>query len=585
MGGPSVKILICYHKPDRLFKDDILTPIHVGRSLAKKRMSEDDSRLEWLLSNLLGDDTGDNISDKNSSYNELTAVYWAWKNYEILGNPDYIGLMHYRRHFVFREMSNTIDVFVDRVDENYYSLINYSRESIIKMLSEADFIFHEGKVDSIRKHYADNHNIKDLNSAISMIDEIHPSYSKTAHDYLDQDRGSFCNMFIFPKKMFFEYCEWLFSTLHLYESTHDLSEKRLFISERLTGIFIQKKIDEGAKFKSLPITLIKEPITIPIAMLWDNDLFSTAVTILSHVFNADSTTDYMFYVIGNPDEYQSCCLKRLAEDYNFSVDIIDPSVHMERHGLDPSSNLSMMLILHILLPKINKCVYLNNKMLSVQDESEFYRTCNVDDFWVSGIPEGDDNPICENRRVVLDLLVVNLRRFRDHKTHERYPDIIAEGTSDPKEILHTVCGPNIGYCPPWFYEKVITEDKSDLFNSKKRGQLQYEAHWSSYVYFNEYSPIYSMQGIYSILWWNIASKVPGYVQQPTFDIGSIWDVMIEQQRRINSTADNPPPPLNNGVKKNSSIKLKMNKLKNAYRKHGLKETIRLGIEYLRGVEG
>ena len=32
-----------------------------------------------MLENMIGDDTGDNISHLNRTLNKLTSMYWAWK--------------------------------------------------------------------------------------------------------------------------------------------------------------------------------------------------------------------------------------------------------------------------------------------------------------------------------------------------------------------------------------------------------------------------------------------------------------------------------------------------------------------------
>ena len=39
---------------------------------------------------MLGDNTGDNISEKNRTFCELTTQYWAWKNVD----ADYYGFCH-----------------------------------------------------------------------------------------------------------------------------------------------------------------------------------------------------------------------------------------------------------------------------------------------------------------------------------------------------------------------------------------------------------------------------------------------------------------------------------------------------------
>ena len=79
----NVKIIIAAHKVYEMPDDICYLPVHVGKAVNNKNIG------------FRGDDTGDNISVKNSSYCELTGLYWAWKNLD----ADYLGLAHYRRYF------------------------------------------------------------------------------------------------------------------------------------------------------------------------------------------------------------------------------------------------------------------------------------------------------------------------------------------------------------------------------------------------------------------------------------------------------------------------------------------------------
>lgn len=136
----SIKILVCYHKKDRLFKNEILVPIHCGRALACEaskdgKISKKD--YQWMIDNMIGDDTGENISKLNRDVNEMSAIYWAWKNYDKLGNPDYIGLCHYRRIFDFSDVIKTpIIDFLDNMGLN--------KKLINQILNKYDFIYRAG---------------------------------------------------------------------------------------------------------------------------------------------------------------------------------------------------------------------------------------------------------------------------------------------------------------------------------------------------------------------------------------------------------------------------------------------------------
>ena len=90
---------------------------------------------------MLGDNTGDNISEKRMSFCELTVQYWAWKNVE----ADYYGLCHYRRYFSFSDKIWTETNIYNHIEEKILNKkfldkydVNYDKVS--RLLDEYDVI-------------------------------------------------------------------------------------------------------------------------------------------------------------------------------------------------------------------------------------------------------------------------------------------------------------------------------------------------------------------------------------------------------------------------------------------------------------
>lgn len=200
--GGGAKLLVCYHKKDKLFKNDVLVPIHCGRALACEtskdgKMSQED--YQWMLDNMIGDDTGDNISKLNRDVNEMTAIYWAWKNYDKLGNPDYIGLCHYRRLFYF----------FDILQIHSYNLLNIlglNRKYLNKIFSKYDFVYRQGFKITDNRH----HSFEPYQSNVDLSENYHPLLFKQYQKFKNEQIFYCNNMFIMKKDDFFNYCEEVF---------------------------------------------------------------------------------------------------------------------------------------------------------------------------------------------------------------------------------------------------------------------------------------------------------------------------------------------------------------------------------------
>ena len=218
----NIKILVAYHKKDKLYNNNLLIPIHCGRAIAVQKYKEGKisvSDFDWMIENLLGDDTGENISHLNLTLNEMTAIYWAWKNYDKIGNPDYIGLNHYRRFFD----------------------INYSK--IDRILAKYDFIKHKHSrsKQSFYKLWGMEYgrSVEFMDNAISICKSVNFKEGVNIEKFLKGNihRG-FCNMFVMSRKDFFKYCNFIFPII--LELPQDIKYGRQagYFAELLTSYYL-----------------------------------------------------------------------------------------------------------------------------------------------------------------------------------------------------------------------------------------------------------------------------------------------------------------------------------------------------------
>lgn len=239
----KVKILLSYHKDSPVVNNDVFLPVRVGKDK------------DALTGIPLRDDEGENIADKNPTYNELTAVYYAWKNYEKIGDPDYIGLNHYRRFFIFDDKK-----YAYYESKNYVELmkkIDFDEEKIERILKEYDFVAPmPNPRRSVYDNYVSAHKNSDLDKAMEIIKADHAEYYDSAKKYIVGQKAYFYNFFIFKKEEFFRYCEWLFDILEKLDKVREKPDERLFVSECLTGIYFTYLLDKGQKMKELPVLYI-----------------------------------------------------------------------------------------------------------------------------------------------------------------------------------------------------------------------------------------------------------------------------------------------------------------------------------------
>lgn len=225
----DTQIWVITHKKYNEITDNMYKTLHVGRALSQDLGYQ-------------GDDTKDNISNKNKSYCELTGLYWLWKNYKC----DIIGICHYRRFFLEKERFLTKTYIEDTLKK--YDII----------VPECTMVV-EGK--SLKEQYCVKHCKEDWEICRQVISERCPEYLN-AFDIMQESRLiNICNMLIAKKEIYDEYCEWLFDILFEVEKRINMDnkddyQKRVigFLSERLLKVWL---IAKDYKVKEQPVKLME----------------------------------------------------------------------------------------------------------------------------------------------------------------------------------------------------------------------------------------------------------------------------------------------------------------------------------------
>lgn len=212
-----------------------------------------------------GDDNGDNISRLNPFLDEITALYWIWKN----TRHTHAGIVHYRRFLT----SN--NVLPNREDGNKIFSANdiLSAADIQRILRDYDIIVNT-------EFLADRNQLECMVFSTGQPDLVRASeqivrkhLSENQPDYLDTYDAVFngfvffiCGIFLTRRNILNAYCEWLFSFMldatiemrdniilggqKLEDVPHVYSRMMSYFSERMLTVWLTKN---HLRIKTLPI--------------------------------------------------------------------------------------------------------------------------------------------------------------------------------------------------------------------------------------------------------------------------------------------------------------------------------------------
>ncbi len=237
----SVRVVIATHKPCAVPSDPLYLPLCVGVATAAP-------------TGFAGDDTGESITEKNSTFCELTGLYWAWKNLP----DDYIGLVHYRRYFsthrCFRYRRALRQVL--------------TLEQAQSLLQGRDGILPRPRryyIETLYSHYAHTSYEEPLAETGRILQERYPAYYPAFQRLHRRTAAHMFNMMILRRDHLDAYCTWLFDILFELEQRVDTTgyskfHARFFgrVSELLLDVWLEQH----------PLDCVQLPVVSTVRTPW-----------------------------------------------------------------------------------------------------------------------------------------------------------------------------------------------------------------------------------------------------------------------------------------------------------------------------
>ncbi len=242
---PSIHLFSAYYKPFPLLPNvPYVTPVQAGAAIAPVKLA------------MQGDDTGDNISNLNRFYSELTVAYWVMKNAD-RSMADAWGLCHYRRYFI----EDKYKLWVKKRSRYYYRTDHKKLDSILtpklysvlqELLEHHDVIVQrpswamkeDGITYTIKTAYTKAHFKEDYDATMQVVVEKFPEFATSIEPYGQLVKMSYNNMMIARWNVWDDYLNFLFTVLgevqHRINIHKEGYQSRVFgfLAERLHNLFI-----------------------------------------------------------------------------------------------------------------------------------------------------------------------------------------------------------------------------------------------------------------------------------------------------------------------------------------------------------